>query len=137
MKKNLPAARAHSHRALRAQLASLASLSAPRARVFRISRFALDRICTSRFALDNICTSRSALGFKFTSRCALGLWTSLQLFIELLKLKSRMSPAVFDDCEFSFVKASPALTNTFSSCVSCYALDQNSFLSKLFFVSRF
>ena len=107
--------------------ASLASLSAPRARVFRISRF----------ALDNICTSRSALGFKFTSRCALGLWTSLQLFIELLKLKSRMSPAVFDDCEFSFVKASPALTNTFSSCVSCYALDQNSFLSKLFFVSRF
>ena len=31
-KKNLPASRAHSHRALRAQLASLASLSAPRAR---------------------------------------------------------------------------------------------------------
>ena len=30
--KNLPALRAHSHRALRAQLASLASLSAPRAR---------------------------------------------------------------------------------------------------------
>ena len=31
-KKNLPASRAHSHRALRAQLASRASLSAPRAR---------------------------------------------------------------------------------------------------------
>ena len=31
-KKNLPASRAHSHRALRAQLASLAGLSAPRAR---------------------------------------------------------------------------------------------------------
>ena len=32
MNKNLPASRAHSHRALCAQLASLASLSAPRAR---------------------------------------------------------------------------------------------------------
>ena len=32
IKKNLPASRAHSHCALRAQLASLASLSSPRAR---------------------------------------------------------------------------------------------------------
>ena len=57
--KNVPAWRAHSHRALRAQLASLASLSAPRARDLIV---ALRDTRSSRYALRNFRTSRFALG---------------------------------------------------------------------------
>ena len=65
MLKNLPASRAHSHRALRAQLASLASLSAPRAR---------DSIVALRapFLLDLALRARS---------CALHIHSSLFIII--------------------------------------------------------